>query len=628
MGRAAEEDGHRGKTHSQAGRFATQETTAGRDGTRAWSAERGETAAPSTGRSDEATNLGERLAVLRALPADLLRGRLLYAARRPYFTSPLHGWLLGSGGAPTFAPLATPPDPWPGNAVQGAAIAAGSWRLVGRTLDNPRPLWRAAGAGTLWLAELHSFSWLRDLRAMGGDGARRAARELTGDWLGRHDTWDGLSWEPLTTARRLSHWLGQYDFFAASAEAMFRQTLLRSAGRQMRYLQATLPAGLVGADLLLSIKGLVIAGACLPRGEGALARGLALLAEELPRQILADGGQVERSPARLLAVLRDLIDMKSTLRAAGREVPEDLRTAIESMAPMLRLFQHGDGGLALFNGSSEEDGLKIDMVLQRADGKGRPRLTAPQSGFQRLQAGRTLLLADAGRPPPPGLDAQAHAGTLSFEVSIGRERLIVNCGSALSIGAGEEWTRALRATAAHSTLGIEDANSSPLSPYAPWGRRGLRQRPVSVHSRREEADGNLLLDLSHDGYQADFGLLHRRRLYLAQSGDDLRGEDSLTAIAGEKINQGPKSGAFAIRFHLHPDVAAGLLQDGSSALLRLPKGGVWRLRSAGAQMTLEDSIYLGGPELRRCQQVVLHGRFGGEPAEVRWSLRRENPQRR
>jgi uncharacterized heparinase superfamily protein len=579
--------------------------------------------APSPVGPDQAPSFVEKVALLRALPLETVLGEFGYVARKPYLRSPLYRWRLGRG-TPVVAPLATPPDPWPGNAEQGAAIAAGSWRLLGRVIDGPGRLWTAQGAGPLWLAELHSFSWLRDLRAMGGDSARRTARELTGDWLSGHQAWDSVSWAPLTTARRLSHWLGQYDFFASSAEVMFRQSLLDSAGRQLRYLQAILPAGLAGGDLLLAIKGLVIGGACLPKSEKALAQGLSLLSRELPRQILADGGQVERCPGRLLAVLRDLIDMKSTLRAAEREVPEDLQAAIDSMAPMLRLFQHGDGGLALFNGAFEEEGLRIDMVLQRADGSGRPRLSAPQSGFQRLQAGRTLVLVDTGRPPPPGLDAQAHAGTLSFEMSVGRERLIVNCGHAMALGAAEQWNRALRATAAHSTLTIEEENSSPLSPASIFGRRGLKRRPTSVQCRREEADGNLLLEVAHNGYLPAFGQVHHRRIYLAQSGDDLRGEDHLVPAEGSPA----RSGAFAIRFHLHPEVAAGLLQDGTSVLLRLPKGGIWRLRASGARVALEDSVYLGGPDMRRCQQVVLTGRFANRETVVRWALRREAPPRR
>src|SRR3546814_10515730 len=91
---------------------------------------------------------------------------------------------------------------------------------------------------------------------------------------------------------------------------------------------------------------------------------LALLSAALEAQLLADGGQRERCPILLLSVLRDCIDLRAALLAGGREVPADLGLRIEGMAAMLRLLQHGDGGLALFNGSNEGEDLQIGLILQ------------------------------------------------------------------------------------------------------------------------------------------------------------------------------------------------------------------------------------------------------------------------
>ena len=73
-----------------------------------------------------------------------------------------------------------------------------------------------------------------------------------------------------------------------------------------------------------------------------------------------------------------------------------------------------------------------------------------------------------------------------------------------------------------------------------------------------------------------------------------------------------------MRFHLHPDVNASLQQDGEAVLLRL-RGGGWRLRADGARVTLEESIYLGGLEPRRSEQVVLTGYADG-PQQVKWAI--------
>ena len=99
------------------------------------------------------------------------------------------------------------------------------------------------------------------------------------------------------------------------------------------------------------------------------------------------------------------------------------------MAPMLRFFRHGDRRLALFNYSLEEDGVLIDLVLTRSETKGRAPPHAPDTGFDRLQAFKSLVLIDTGKPPPRGFDDHAHAGPLSFELSHERERIIANCGA-------------------------------------------------------------------------------------------------------------------------------------------------------------------------------------------------------
>ncbi len=230
------------------------------------------------------------------------------------------------------------------------------------------------------------------------------------------------------------------------------------------------------------------------------------------------------------------------------------------------------------------------------------RSSLKDGGFQRLQAGRSVVLVDCGVPPPAGIDRLTHAGTLSMEMSVGRERLIVNCG-AFPAGSGQ-WRDAARATAAHSTLVIADLNSSELKP------EGLGRRPTVVEVQRQEANGAHWLEASHDGWKKLFGAVHRRRLYVAESGEDVRGEDVVEA---------PNPQPFTLRFHLHPDVNASLQQDGEAVLLRLRSGGGWRLRADGARMSLEEGVYLGGHEPRRSEQVVLTGYADG-PQQVKWAI--------
>ncbi len=557
---------------------------------------------------------GLRLRALSRLPRELLLQRALYRLKRPLYASALYRMTLPSRGAGAI--VTTPPDPWPGDAARGAALVAGEFTLAGQAIQNPAPPWQPAGASAAWTAELHGFAWLRDLRAVGGDTGRRTARDLVARWIAECGHWHEVGWRPELVGQRLASWIGQHDFYAASGDVLFKSRLLASAGRQAAHLARVLPGGLTGDRLLLAIKGLVYAGLFLPKAEPWLARAHHLLERELKLQVLADGGHASRSPSTHLAVLKHLIDMRAALAAAERAGPPGLQPAIDGMATALRLFQHGDGGLALFNDSNEEEGWLVDMALSRADAKTKPHAQAPQSGFQRLTAGRVAVIVDSGAPSPPGQDEHAHAGTLAFEMSVGRERLIVNCGA----HPGDPgWRRAQRMTAAHSTLTLADTNSSILLPAG-----GVLRGPAAVGCRREESEGNVWLDLSHDGYGPDFGVVHRRRLFLAGNGDELRGEDRLAAD-GVRARDGR---GFAIRFHLHPAVQAIPAQNGMAAILRLPSGNGWRLRSTDHAVTLEESVYLGRRgEIRKTQQVVIPAATAGAETVVKWAIGRETKRR-
>ncbi|NNG05143.1 MAG: hypothetical protein HKM95_13750 [Inquilinus sp.] len=536
------------------------------------------------------------------------------------FGNPLYSLSLGHGG-PTFLEV-VPPDPWPGDAERGSALASGEYSFAGRTLVSDVPLWLPLGVGDAYLEALHGFDWLRDLRALGGDTARRHARALVASWIDRHNSWHAVVWRPDVLGRRVANWLGMHDFFCASADDHFRARTFASLARQTRHLARALPGGLKGAPLLAALKGLFYGILCLPDGRPRLEPALKLLLQELQAQVLPDGGHVQRNPQIHLEALRHLIDIRGAMRAARTEVPEALQHAIDKMAPALRFFRHGDGGLALFNGAREGEPVLIDTVLAQADAHGRPLKSGRHSGFERVQAGRLLLLMDVGPPPAPGLDSGAHAGALSFELSVGRERLIVNCGAWGGFdpdpqGEAAGWETALRGTAAHSTLTAADTNSSELIDGG-----GLGRRPRQVTAERLEEDRSVLLEAEHDGYRAPYGARHNRRLFIGAGGDDLRGEDTLTGAADLP---------FAVRFHLHPAVHVSPLQGGDAALLKLASGAGWRLRVSGAALTVEESIYCGEDvAVRRSSQIVLSARTGADkkaPTSVKWALKRERRDR-
>lgn len=539
---------------------------------------------------------------------------LRYGMRKLLYATPLYRYTL-VGRAPQDLAV-VPPDAWPGNAERGSAISAGEFSFLGETVRSGKHAWHPVGLSDAWLAELHGFDWLRDLRAVGGDAARRKARDLLGDWIERQSSWQEIAWRPDVLATRLHSWLGQHDFFCASADDLYRRRYLATIARQSKHLARVLPGGVEGAGLIRAAKGLVAAGVALPNNDSAIRQGLKILERAVNRQIRPDGGHVSRNPQTQEMVLRDLVDVRSALLASGGDIPSFLLAAIDRAAPFLRMLRHNDGGLALFNGSGENENWLIDMLLTQADARGRPPARAPHSGFERLVANRTVLMLDTGVPPQAGLDTTAHAGTLSMEVSIGKERLITNCGA--RPGNRDPWASVQRSTAAHSTMVIDDTNSSEILADTTFGRR-----PTEVTAARKEDDGSHWVSARQDGYVPIFGLIHERRVYMAANGEDIRGEDGL--LRANATGSARPARGFALRFHLHPTVQASLVQNGSAVLLRLPSGAGWRLIAEGGTLSLAESVYLGNAnEVRRTEQVVVSGTLDSNKmaAQVKWALKK------
>lgn len=512
--------------------------------------------------------------------------------------------------------LAVPPDPWSGSATQGREIIRDQFDFYGQNFVARAQQWKPDGAGPDWLTALHSFDWLRDLRAVGGDPARRAARTMVKDWLQHYKRWDALAWRPDIVGARLAAWIGLHDFFLASADDGYRATVFESIQKQSRYLHRVLPGHSKGLKLLTAIKGQIYACLALPHSQARLLQALALLQEELDKQILPDGCHCERNPLAHAQALRQLTDIRGALRCGGLAVPEKLQQAIHAMAPMLRFYQHGDGRLALFNGASESEQGWLEMVLQQAHAPGRAPASAPHGGYERLTQGRSVVLFDTGTPPANGLDTQTHAAPLSFEFSVARERLIVNCGHGGSVAKNLPLTQALRCTAAHSTLVAAKTNAAELRPD---GHIGRQPRNIRLH-RAQERDA-VMAAASHDGYHTNLGLIHSRQLYLGDQGEDLRGQDTLVGTAGHP---------FHIRFHLHPDVKASLTGgQQSGVLLRTRSGAGWRFKADNMQITLEDSVYVSqiGETPKKSTQIVLSGHSLDREMHAHWTLKREKKTR-
>ena len=506
-----------------------------------------------------------------------------------------------------------PHDARPRRLEDADALLRGRFRFGGEQVDVPdgASVFDLKPPSQAWLESLHGFSWLASLAGAGGEAARNLATSLIAQWIKRHGRYTEPAWSPHVTARRMMNIFSHEKLVIANSEPTWRSRLFVSLREQARMLERIAEEAPDGLPRLEAAAALALSGICMDDCPSRLESGLGRLEVEIERQILPDGGHIDRSPEDLLQVYLWLTMVMDALIAADLEPPHSLRNARDRMAPMLRFFRHGDGMLALFQGGREGDPRMIASLLARDEVRGQPFGHARHSGYQRFAAGRSMILLDCGRVPEGAVADQAHAGFLAFEMSSGPHRLVVNCGA----GSRRGWDMALRATAAHSTLVLADCSSAQILPPG-LGRDLLGARlvggPHQPMSRRTETAQGWVVEASHDAYVPDFGLRHERQITLSPQGTMVTGADRLVPVAARR---GPLD--FTLRFHIHPDVRTSHL-EGGGILLKLPNGEGWRFRSGGGALTVEESIYLGGEVVRRTEQLVVTGQVRDTPVEAAW----------
>ena len=577
--------------------------------------------------SGELIEPGRALALADFAPPSLGAGeRLLRMAYR-----------LGVPGSTLAAPfrkpakirlLATVLNPLPGHKMAGTAIRAGHFLVHG----IKAPIAQIDFAGAARMAPpleraVHSFSWLADLEASAArEQVAPVAERILAAWLAANPSpparpGKGPAWTVANAGMRELNWLVHAPLILSGNDKAQRGRVLAAMNDTARWLDKNVGRA---EDLLAEVAGwcgIVAAGLLLPDGKPRRLFGEAGLIKALGELVGDDGGVLSRSPLGQMEAIALIVRLRACYSAVRRSPPAALEAILALLVPPLLALTHSDGSLGSWQGGWAVDAADLSALISASGVRTRPLRDVRQWGYQRVVAQKSILQFDAAPPPLAKHARSGCASTLAFELSHHGQRLVVNCGGAACAGGiiPVRLEQGLRATAAHSTLVLDDVNSTAILIN---GRIGSGVSEVEVDRRTiagEKLSGATRLEGSHNGYVARYGLTHRRILILRDEGTELRGEDLLVPAGGKA-----KSGkvAFAIRFHLGPGVTARVSEDGQGAGLALPDGSYWQFR-AGGQVTVEESIWADGQgRPQPIQQLVLQGLVSRGGGNFAWLLKK------
>jgi len=340
--------------------------------------------------------------------------------------------------------------------------------------------WNEPERNKLWLYNLHYFDWLRQPGISEEEGDRWISK-----WIAENPAPAGNGWEPYTLSLRIVNWIKWHlSGHALSDDAR------HSLAVQTRFLMHRLEYHLLANHLIANAKALVFAG-CFFSGPEAgkwLAKGLEIYREQLPEQILPDGGHFELSPMYHSIILEDLLDLKNI------HAPLELDDHITRMLHWLAVMTGPDGRIALFNDAAHGIALDPEKIHDYAEKLGFEKIPLPDtdillpdSGYARLVRNGMTLIADCGEPGPSYQPGHAHADALSFELWSRTEKILTNGGTGRYYASPERAEQ--RGSGAHNTLSIDGSSSSEVWSAHRVARRG---HPLGFELTPHGAKGTFL----------------------------------------------------------------------------------------------------------------------------------------
>lgn len=375
--------------------------------------------------------------------------------------------------------------------------------------------WKTEEQDKLWEYNLHYFNFIESNAYV----KIYKDNSLIKKWVSANAPFYGVGWDRYPTSIRIVNWV-KWILLGNHLD----NTELKSLFIQSRWLFKNPERHLLGNHFFSNLKALVFAG-CLfnsPEAEKWLLWSLKKINIELQEQVLSDGGHFERSPmyhALFLEDILDLINLANTYKTIDETIVSHWKQLGYQMLYWLKNMIHPDKEIAFFNDaalgvansfadlSSYAEKLNFDLRYLSQKNNSKRNICVIKlinSGYIRLESKNAVAILDVAPLGPDYLPAHGHADTLSFELSVFGERIIVNGGT--SCYGNSEARLKERQTSSHSTVEVNNKDSSEV-----WGSFRVANRAYPKNLLIKETVNEMNISCSHTGYAKEGkGIWHIR----------------------------------------------------------------------------------------------------------------------
>ena len=451
----------------------------------------------------------------------------------------------------------------------------------------------------------HNFDWLNTAKNIGGSEIVTLCKKHIINWYYQKYSIFSFVWDSTLIAKRLINLIYNFDFYAVSATE--KEKIIIKSIIVKHYLTLKLQL-LTNKYYLYSIE---ISKAILLFNlinKLETKKIIDSLNQQIHKQINENGMHKSINPCVHAEYINHLYEIKNMFLYFDINDQKKIELQIVNMISVLKNLYHKDNTIALFNGSNNSNLNEIKKINKLQKDLKTKNLSNIKNGLAIYENSRFKIFLDVTKPTNKLLSQNLHSGTLSFEISCDKEKIITNCGSIEKrIGKKPEF---LRYSAAHSTIIINNTNISELIE-----KKSYKRAPKKIIFKNEENVSFLLWEATHDGYEKNYKKIIKRKLLISKKNPKVLGEDSIisTKFNSNKI-------LYNIRFHLSPICACLLTNNKKSVLIKTKLNHSWVFKS-DSKLTIEESIYINdGKRISKTRQIVISGYASKSKQTEKWSL--------
>ena len=501
------------------------------------------------------------------------------------------------------------------SAYLSASLTSGGSDFYKITNTNPEDMWKIDLNNKRKFENLHSFLWLARLDRK---NSKIIIKNIIKSWINNFFDYNPKTWEMEIAAKRIIAWSSNIDITLENSDKDYKEKFLLSLLKQSNYILNNLNKIFYGPGKIICCAAIILSGIIFRENEFSYKVGIKELEKTIRNFFDEDGFPKSRNPEDVLICLKYLILIREWFKESQKPIPDFLNEIIIKCGNCYSVLCCSNKQFPLFNGATEIDYKDYDVFLKNLKYKFANK-NHDVADLIKVKKKRFDFFIDCGNPPPNNYARYYQAGCLAFEIISNKQKIICNSGFGKFFSS--KITNLSRATAAHSTLYINDTSSCIFQKSKIinkfYGNSLIHKHKVI---KKNYTDNNQFyrITASHNGYEKKFGYIHTRTIQILKKEDKILGMDELT-----KTKNYLNPLIYFIRFHIYPNTKIVKTKAGNSILISLSNGEGWLLQSKSNNLNIEKNIFLGNKnKIINNESIAISGKINADHISIKWEIER------